>query len=59
MKSYVAVQKKMLTIIYALWKKNEAFEENYGLKKHTGEQAPVSPLGYCKDKKLKITCFCK
>lgn len=45
MKSYVAVQKKMLTIIYALWKKNEAFEENYGLKKHTEKQEPVSTLG--------------
>jgi transposase len=29
MKSYVAVQKKLLTVIYALWKKNEAFDSNY------------------------------
>jgi len=29
MKSYVAVQKKLLTTIYALWKKNEAFVEDY------------------------------
>lgn len=28
MKSYVAVQKKLLTTIYALWKKNEEFIEN-------------------------------
>lgn len=29
MKSYVAVQKKLLVIIYALWKKNEAYDNNY------------------------------
>ncbi len=30
MKSYVAVQKKLLSIIYTLWKKGEMFDENYG-----------------------------
>ena len=29
MKGYVAVQKKLLVYIYTLWKKNEAFDENY------------------------------
>lgn len=29
MKAYVAVQKKLLTIIYALWKKDEAFDPEY------------------------------
>ena len=29
MKSYVAVQKKLLTMIYYMWKKNERFESNY------------------------------
>ena len=29
MKSYVAIQKKILSIIYTLWKKNERFDENY------------------------------
>ena len=29
MKSYVAVQKKILVIIYSLWKNNEAFDEKY------------------------------
>lgn len=29
MKSYVAVQKKLLTIIYTLWKKRERFDEDY------------------------------
>jgi transposase len=35
MKGYVAVQKKLLTIIYALWKKNEAFDANYKPKQDT------------------------
>ena len=34
MKSYVAVQKKLLALMYTLWKKNEKFEENY-LSNHT------------------------
>lgn len=29
MKSYVAVQKRLLTTIYALWKNNEEYDENY------------------------------
>ncbi|MEJ7678040.1 MAG: hypothetical protein WKG06_09285 [Segetibacter sp.] len=29
MKSYVAIQKKLLSLIYTLWKKNEKFDENY------------------------------
>lgn len=29
MKSYVAVQKKLLVVIYALWKKNEDYDNNY------------------------------
>jgi len=35
MKSYVAVQKKLLVIIYALWKTNSAYELNY---QHTKDQ---------------------
>lgn len=31
MKGYVAVQRKLLTIIYALWKKDEAYDGNYEL----------------------------
>jgi transposase len=38
MKGYVAVQKKLLTIIYALWKKNAAFEENYQPKMTSGNE---------------------
>jgi transposase len=33
MKSYVAIQKKILTIIYTLWKKNEKFDEHYETRK--------------------------
>lgn len=33
MKGYVAVQKKLLTIIYTLYKKNEAFDPQYNNKK--------------------------
>lgn len=29
MKSYVAVQKKLLVIVYTLWKKNVSFTEEY------------------------------
>lgn len=29
MKSYVALQKRLLILIYTLWKKNEAFDKNY------------------------------
>ena len=41
MKSYVAVQKKLLVIIYALWKSNSAYELNHQPKKHTGEKEQV------------------
>jgi transposase len=44
MKSYVAVQKKLLCIIYALWKKNKAFDAQYE-HKHTKEQEQALPLG--------------
>ena len=41
MKSYVAVQKKLLVIIYALWKNNTSYELNYKPHTHTGEQEQV------------------
>lgn len=31
MKGYVAVQRKLLVLIYALWKKDEAFDPQYGI----------------------------
>jgi transposase len=44
MKSYVAVQKKILVLIYALWKKNEAYNTDFG-KEHTKEQEQALPFG--------------
>lgn len=43
MKSYVAVQKKLLVIIYALWKTNSAYELNHTQNKdqYTGEKEQV------------------
>src|SRR5688572_3367103 len=41
MKSYVAVQKKLLVVIYALWKKNEVYDNNYLANKCTAEQAQI------------------
>jgi transposase len=38
MKSYVAVQKKLLTMIYYLWNKNEAYDINYQTKIQEEEQ---------------------
>jgi transposase len=35
MKSYVGLQRKLLIIIYTLWKKNEAFDKNYYRNKST------------------------
>jgi transposase len=40
MKSYVAVQKKLLVIIYALWKNNTAYDPGH-YQKHTGEEKKV------------------
>ena len=55
MKGYVAVQKKLLTIFYALWKKNEAFDENYKPKDITSgneESNVLFPLSHKEDNKL-------
>ena len=38
MKSYVAVQKKLLVVIYSLWKKNETYDNNYLANKCITEQ---------------------
>jgi len=44
MKSYVAVQKKLLTTIYAIWKRNEPFDENHAAKASAKEQESALPL---------------
>ncbi len=41
MKSYVAVQKKILVIIYSLWKNNEAFDEKHYKVNTTRDEEPV------------------
>ena len=41
MKSYVAVQKKLLSIIYTLWKKKERFEEDYQCRNITRDVEAV------------------
>jgi transposase len=45
MKSYVAVQKKLLQIIFGLWKNGTRYDQNYKNKEHTQEQEQMSPLG--------------
>ena len=48
MKAYTAVQKKLLTIIYALWKKDQAFDPQHqwsiGSEKTGVDKEPVSSL---------------
>jgi len=41
MKAAVAIQRKLLILIYTLWKKNEVFDENYSIKKE--EFASANP----------------
>lgn len=40
MKGYVAVQRKLLVLIYTLWKKNEAFDNDHQ-KQVSGNEEPV------------------
>ncbi|HEX8575354.1 MAG TPA: IS110 family transposase, partial [Flavobacterium sp.] len=41
MKSYVAVQKKLLVLIYHIWKKNEQYDSCYrGKKKQISRRYP-------------------
>jgi transposase len=44
MKSYVAVQKKLLVLIYGLWNNDTAYDINYK-NKHAKEQEQALPLG--------------
>lgn len=44
MRCYVAVQKKLLVLIYALWTKHETYDPDY-INKHTKEQELALPLG--------------
>ena len=44
MKSYVAVQKKLLVLIYHIWKKNEKYDSNYREKMNQHQESIVSLL---------------
>jgi transposase len=46
MKSYVAVQKKILVMIYHLWKKNQAYDATYQDNIQEEEQVHFSLLGF-------------
>ncbi len=46
MKSYVAVQKKLLVMIYHLWNKNEAYDAQYQYNIQEKEQEHFSLLGF-------------
>jgi transposase len=50
MKSYVAVQKKILVIIYSLWKADESFDEDHYKRNITGDVELVHPLGSASQK---------
>ncbi len=51
MKSYVAVQKKILTMIYYLWNKNEPYDDNYKINIQEEEQKLSSrACGFVEDK---------
>jgi transposase len=45
MKSYVAVQKKLLVIIYSLWKTNQSFDQTVQPINTSRDVEPVLPLG--------------
>jgi transposase len=56
MKSYVAVQKKILTIVYSLWKKNEMYDTNYQINIQEEEQKLSSrAIGFEEDTNEKIS----
>jgi hypothetical protein len=44
MKSYVAVQKKLLTTIYAIWKNDTEFDPQYNIKMIKPAQKKVVPI---------------
>jgi transposase len=48
MKSYVAVQKKLLVMIYHLWNKNEAYNAQYEYNIQEKEQEHFSLFGFAK-----------
>jgi transposase len=53
MKSYVAVQKKILVMIYQLWKKNQAYNHNYQQHIQEEEQKLSSQSGVFEENAMK------
>ena len=49
MKGYVAVQRKLLVILYTLYKKNEKFDDQYQ-QKTIGEKEPEPSFGLASKK---------
>jgi transposase len=47
--AYVAIQRKLLTLIYALWKKNEMYDPDYGITSGNDETKSLFPVGFEKD----------
>ena len=54
MKSYVAVQKKLLVLIYTLWKKNESFDPTKN--GHVGEAHKKNSPGKTETTQGKQAC---
>jgi hypothetical protein len=42
MKAYTAVQKKLLILVYTLWKKDEAYDPFYGYKSSGEKELALS-----------------
>jgi transposase len=47
MKSYVAIQRKLLVMIYTLWKKNETFDNDFHKKISTRVEEVVNSSRFC------------
>lgn len=52
MKSYTAVQRKLLVLIYTLWKKDEVFDQSYYRTSGNDEQKPLFSQQIDKTKKI-------
>jgi len=44
MKGYVAVQRKLLCLIYALWKRDEIFDPKYNLMQSDGHESKIAAI---------------
>lgn len=48
MKAYVAIQRKLLILIYNLWKRNEMYDKDYMITSGNDEPKQLFPLGFDK-----------